>query len=132
MTWAAWKLSGLPINRILGSGTHIDSARFRHMLASRIGIASQSVHAYIVGEHGETQGELPDANTSRLLLRGSCERKGPTERVNRGKKLLGRFAESARLSGLFAERLLLIAAILAPLAVSRALRPSIIGMRNDN
>lgn len=57
MSWLAWKVSGLPVNRVIGSGTHLDTARFRTIIANRIGVATQSVHGLIIGEHGESQGE---------------------------------------------------------------------------
>ncbi|WP_124040392.1 L-lactate dehydrogenase [Neoactinobaculum massilliense] len=57
LTYGAYKYSGLPASRVLGSGTILDSARFRFMLSERYDIAPTSVHAYIIGEHGDT--ELP-------------------------------------------------------------------------
>lgn len=58
LSWVAWKVSGLPASRIIGSGTLLDSARFRYLIADRLGIAPSSVHAYIIGEHGDSQGEF--------------------------------------------------------------------------
>jgi L-lactate dehydrogenase len=55
MTYAAWKWSGLPAIRVIGSGTSLDTARFRRRLAERYGVASDNVHAYIIGEHGDSQ-----------------------------------------------------------------------------
>lgn len=52
MTYVAWKLSGLPRNRVIGSGTHLDSSRFRFSLAERLGVAVKSMHGWIIGEHG--------------------------------------------------------------------------------
>lgn len=57
LTYAVWKYSGLPKNQVLGSGTVLDSARFRYMLSQRYAVAPTSIHAYIIGEHGDT--ELP-------------------------------------------------------------------------
>lgn len=57
LTYAAQKYSGLPHNRVFGSGTVLDSARFRSMLGDLYEVAPTSVHAYIIGEHGDT--ELP-------------------------------------------------------------------------
>ncbi|XP_017881353.2 L-lactate dehydrogenase-like [Ceratina calcarata] len=54
LAWVTWKVSGLPANRVIGSGTLLDSARFRYLIADRIGIAPKSVHATIIGEHGES------------------------------------------------------------------------------
>eukprot|EP00474_Spongospora_subterranea_P009535 CRZ09993.1 hypothetical protein [Spongospora subterranea] len=48
-------ISGLPANRVIGSGTYLDSMRFRDAIAKRVSIAASSVHAYVVGEHGELQ-----------------------------------------------------------------------------
>lgn len=56
LSWVAYKISGLPPNRIIGSGTHLDTARFRYLIAKRLGIAPASVHGYIIGEHGDSQG----------------------------------------------------------------------------
>lgn len=55
MTHAAQKLSGLPLARVIGSGTILDTARFRSLIGSHLGIAPQSVHAYVVGEHGDSE-----------------------------------------------------------------------------
>lgn len=60
-------MSGLPVGRIIGSGTYLDTARFRYLIADRIGIAPTSVHGYIVGEHGESQGEFENASTFQAL-----------------------------------------------------------------
>ena len=57
LTYAALKYSGLPTHRVFGSGTVLDSSRLRILLAEHCGVAVQSVHAFIVGEHGDS--ELP-------------------------------------------------------------------------
>jgi L-lactate dehydrogenase len=57
VTYAALKASGLPSNRVFGSGTVLDSSRLRFLLAEETGIAVQNIHAYIAGEHGDS--ELP-------------------------------------------------------------------------
>lgn len=57
LTYAVWKFSGLDWRRVIGSGTVLDSARFRYMLGELYEVAPSSVHAYIIGEHGDT--ELP-------------------------------------------------------------------------
>ena len=49
------KLSGLPSGRVIGSGTILDTARFRALLGEYLGVASQSVHAYVLGEHGDSE-----------------------------------------------------------------------------
>jgi L-lactate dehydrogenase len=55
LTWASWKLSGLPVQRVIGSGTILDTARFRYPLGEHFGVASSSVHAHIIGEHGDSE-----------------------------------------------------------------------------
>lgn len=57
ITYVVQKLSGLPVRRVFGSGTVLDSSRFRFLLARHLDVAVQNVHAFIVGEHGDS--ELP-------------------------------------------------------------------------
>ncbi len=55
MTYVTWKLSGLPSTSIIGSGTILDTARFRYLLAQQLQLDPHSVHAYIIGEHRDSQ-----------------------------------------------------------------------------
>jgi L-lactate dehydrogenase len=55
MTDIATRLSGLAPQRVIGSGTILDTARFRTLLGRHLGISSQSVHAYVLGEHGDSE-----------------------------------------------------------------------------
>ncbi len=55
MTDIATRISGLPVERVIGSGTILDTARFRTLLGSHLGISPQSVHAYVLGEHGDSE-----------------------------------------------------------------------------
>jgi L-lactate dehydrogenase len=55
MTQIATRLSGLPPERVIGSGTILDTARFRALLGAHFGISAQSVHAYVLGEHGDSE-----------------------------------------------------------------------------
>jgi L-lactate dehydrogenase len=55
VTYAALKISGLPPARLFGSGTVLDSSRLRYLIARHTGVAVQNVHAYIAGEHGDTE-----------------------------------------------------------------------------
>jgi L-lactate dehydrogenase len=57
LTYAVWKFSGLPKERVIGSGTILDTARFRYLLGEYFDVDTRNVHAYIIGEHGDT--ELP-------------------------------------------------------------------------
>lgn len=54
LTWVTWKLSGFPVSRVFGSGTTLDSSRFRFLLAQKLEIAPRSVHGWIIGEHGDS------------------------------------------------------------------------------
>ncbi|XP_067090155.1 L-lactate dehydrogenase B-A chain isoform X2 [Osmerus mordax] len=54
LTYVTWKLSGLPKHRVIGSGTNLDSARFRYLMADKLGIHSSSFNGWILGEHGDT------------------------------------------------------------------------------
>jgi malate/lactate dehydrogenase len=55
LTYYAQKFAGLPRSQVIGSGTFLDSARLRGILADKIGVDAGSVDAYVLGEHGETQ-----------------------------------------------------------------------------
>ena len=55
MTQIAHRLSGLPPGRVLGSGTILDTARFRWLLGDHLGVSSHSVHAHVLGEHGDSE-----------------------------------------------------------------------------
>jgi L-lactate dehydrogenase len=55
LTYAAYKRSGWPRGRILGSGTVLDSARFRYLLSQQCDVDVHNVHAYILGEHGDSE-----------------------------------------------------------------------------
>ena len=58
LTFVAWKISGLPKNRVIGSGTNLDSARFRFHLSERLNVAPNSAHGWIIGEHGDSSGSF--------------------------------------------------------------------------
>jgi len=55
MTEVVTKISNLPHERVIGSGTILDTARFRTLLAEHLNIAPHSVHAYVLGEHGDSE-----------------------------------------------------------------------------
>uniref|UniRef100_A0A7N4PSX8 L-lactate dehydrogenase n=1 Tax=Sarcophilus harrisii TaxID=9305 RepID=A0A7N4PSX8_SARHA len=54
LTYVAWKLSGFPKNRVIGSGCNLDSARFRYLMGERLGVHSSSCHGWVLGEHGDS------------------------------------------------------------------------------
>uniref|UniRef100_T1GRG4 L-lactate dehydrogenase n=1 Tax=Megaselia scalaris TaxID=36166 RepID=T1GRG4_MEGSC len=53
MTYVAWRISKFPRHRVIGSGTNLDSSRFRFLLSQKLGVSPKSIHAYIIGEHGD-------------------------------------------------------------------------------
>ncbi len=55
MTYVTWKCSGLNTNQIIGSGTSLDSARLQNIISEMLNISPKSVHAYVIGEHGNSQ-----------------------------------------------------------------------------
>ncbi len=74
MSFAAWKNSDLPHSMVIGSGTVLDTSRFRHLLSVRCGIDPRNVHAYVIGEHGDSEFPLwSTANIGGILLENFCE-----------------------------------------------------------
>jgi L-lactate dehydrogenase len=77
LTQVAIKLSGLPEKRVIGSGTVLDSARLRSKLGQHLSVDSRSVHAFIVGEHGDSEVVAwSSANVSGVPLSDMCEMRG--------------------------------------------------------
>ena len=77
LTHVAQKLSGLPENRVIGSGTVLDTARLKYSLSEHLGVDSRSVHAYIIGEHGDSEIAVwSSASVSGVPLSAFCEMRG--------------------------------------------------------
>lgn len=77
LTQVALKYSGFPESRVMGSGTVLDSARLKYMLGQKLGVDSRSVHAFIVGEHGDSElAAWSSANVSGIDLTEFCEMRG--------------------------------------------------------
>lgn len=55
MSYFTWKKSGWPMQRVIGSGTLLDSSRLRYLIGDKLNIDSRSVHAHIIGEHGDSE-----------------------------------------------------------------------------
>jgi L-lactate dehydrogenase len=73
MAYAALKLSGFPKDRVIGSGTVLDTARLRYLLGEHLQVDPRNVHAYIIGEHGNS--EVPVwslANVAGIKLKDYC------------------------------------------------------------
>ncbi|MCI9586825.1 MAG: L-lactate dehydrogenase [Oscillospiraceae bacterium] len=73
LTYTAYKLSGYPRERVIGSGTVLDTARFKQLLGRELGVDSRNVHAFIMGEHGDSEFAVwSGANVSGLNLDDFC------------------------------------------------------------
>lgn len=77
MTYTALKLSGYPKQRVIGSGTVLDTARLKYHLSRHLNVDSKSIHAFIIGEHGDSELALwSSANVSGIPLNHFCELRG--------------------------------------------------------
>ena len=77
LTQVAQKLSGLPENHVIGSGTVLDTARLKYSLSEHLGVDSRSVHAFIIGEHGDSEIAVwSSASVSGVPLDAFCEMRG--------------------------------------------------------
>ena len=93
LTYAAQKLSGYPENRVFGSGTTLDTARFKYLLGQHLEVDSRSVHAFIIGEHGDSEiAAWSSANVSGIPIHEFCEMRGHFEH----EKAMKEIAESAK------------------------------------
>ena len=74
MTYTALRLSGFPAARVIGSGTVLDTARLKYLLGRHLGVDSRGVHAYIIGEHGDSELAVwSSASVSGVGLYRFCE-----------------------------------------------------------
>ena len=77
LTYAALKLSGYPENRVFGTGTVLDTARLKYLLGEHLSVDPRSVHAFIIGEHGDSEiVAWSSANVSGVPLHDFCEMRG--------------------------------------------------------
>lgn len=77
LTHVALHISGFPKNRVFGSGTVLDSARFKYLLGEHLGVDSRSVHSFIIGEHGDSEIAVwSSANVSGIPVNDFCEMRG--------------------------------------------------------
>ena len=77
LTYTAAKLSGFPENRVFGSGTVLDTARLKFLLGEHLEVDSRHVHAFIIGEHGDSEiAAWSSANVSGIPLNDFCEMRG--------------------------------------------------------
>ena len=93
LTYAAQKFSGYPENRVFGSGTTLDTARFKYLLGQHLEVDSRSVHAFIIGEHGDSEiAAWSSANVSGIPIHEFCEMRGHFEH----EKAMREIAESVK------------------------------------
>lgn len=77
LTYVAQKMSGLPENRVIGSGTVLDTARLKYRLGEHLSVDSRSIHAFIIGEHGDSEiAAWSSANVSGIPINDFCEMRG--------------------------------------------------------
>ncbi|MBE5910796.1 L-lactate dehydrogenase [Pseudobutyrivibrio sp.] len=96
LTYAAAKLSGFPENRVFGSGTVLDTARLKYLLGEHLEIDSRSVHAFIIGEHGDSEiAAWSSANVSGIPLNDFCEMRGHFDHENSMKRIADDVKNSA-------------------------------------
>lgn len=96
LTYVAQKLSGLPENRVIGSGTVLDTARLKYSLGEHLGVDSRSVHAFIIGEHGDSEiAAWSSANVSGIPLNDICEMRGHYRHEENTKEIAQKVKNSA-------------------------------------
>ena len=96
MTYAAWKLSGYPPEHVIGSGTVLDTARLKYLLGAHLGVDSRSVHAFIVGEHGDSEiAAWSSSNVSGIPLNDFCEMRGHFDHDSSMKEIAEKVKTSA-------------------------------------
>lgn len=96
LTYVTLKLSGYPENRVLGSGTVLDTARLKHLLGEHLQVDSRSVHAVIIGEHGDSELAVwSGANVSGVPLDHFCELRGHFDHEAADNRLYGKVRDSA-------------------------------------
>ena len=77
LTYAAFRISGLPAHRVMGSGTVLDTARMKYLLGEHLQVDSRSIDAFIIGEHGDSELAVwSGANVSGIPLNDFCEMRG--------------------------------------------------------
>ena len=96
LTHVALKLSGYSENRVIGSGTVLDTARLKYMLGEHLGVDSRSVHAFIIGEHGDSELAVwSSATVSGVPLQSFCEMRGYYDHDNQTDRIYENVKNSA-------------------------------------
>ena len=96
LTYAAWRLSGYPAHRVIGSGTVLDTARLKYLLGEHLQVDSRSIHAVIIGEHGDSELAVwSGANISGIPLAHFCQLQGHNDYQGNTKRLYESVRDSA-------------------------------------
>jgi len=96
LTYAARQMSGYPRQRVIGSGTVLDTGRFKQLLGEELGVDSRNVHAFIVGEHGDSELAVwSGANVSGMDLDHFCRLRGKELQPERMERLYRSVRDSA-------------------------------------
>ncbi len=96
LTYVAAKLSGYTENRVLGSGTVLDTARLKYEVAEHLTVDSRSVHAFIIGEHGDSEiAAWSGANISGIPINDFCELRGHYEHEKNTRQIAEQVKNSA-------------------------------------
>lgn len=96
LTQVAIKLSGLPENRVIGSGTVLDTARLKYRLGEHLAVDTKSIHAFVIGEHGDSEiVAWSSANVSGIPLNDFCELRGHYQHDEATKEIAEKVKNSA-------------------------------------
>ena len=96
LTLIALKESGYPSNRVIGSGTVLDTGRFKYLLGEHLDVDSRSVHAFIIGEHGDSElAAWSNARIGGLKVNDFCELRGHFNHEQSMKKIFENVRNSA-------------------------------------
>lgn len=96
LTYTALKLSGFPEHRVIGSGTVLDTSRLKYKLGEHLGVDSRSIHAFIVGEHGDSEiAAWSSANVSGVPLDNFCEMRGHYDHIGSTRRIAEEVKDSA-------------------------------------
>lgn len=96
LTWVTLKLSGFPKERVIGSGTVLDTGRLKYLLGKHLSVDPRSVHAYIIGEHGDSELAVwSSASIGGILIDDFCEIIGHTTHEENRKRIAEEVRNSA-------------------------------------
>lgn len=96
LTYVSWNLSGYPKERVIGSGTVLDTARLKQLLGEELKVDSRNVHAFIAGEHGDSELAVwSGANVSGLDLDDFCRLRGKELHASSKERIYREIRDSA-------------------------------------